>query len=126
MATAEYAQYPEFGTWCQIAQPYFTPAIQEAMAVFIELTQEAIDFADEMLQNILADIQAASMAAFGGEDSFAGFMAGSLAFIGITLLLFPILVNLYGIMKTFSDAFGLNNKYSLQSMADSGVEIEII
>lgn len=27
----EYAQYPEFGTWCQAAQPYFTPALEEAI-----------------------------------------------------------------------------------------------
>lgn len=28
----EYAQYPEFGTYCQAAQPYFTPALEEALA----------------------------------------------------------------------------------------------
>ena len=27
----EYAQYPEFGTWCQEAQPYFSPALEEAI-----------------------------------------------------------------------------------------------
>ena len=27
----EYAQYPEFGTWCQAAQPYFTPALEGAI-----------------------------------------------------------------------------------------------
>lgn len=28
----EYAQYPEFGTYCQAEQPYFTPALEEALA----------------------------------------------------------------------------------------------
>lgn len=27
----EYAQYPEYGTWCQSAQPYFEPALEEAI-----------------------------------------------------------------------------------------------
>ena len=27
----EYAQYPEFGTWCQPEQPYFRPALEEAI-----------------------------------------------------------------------------------------------
>lgn len=27
----EYAQYPEYGTWCQPAQPYFKPAIEIAL-----------------------------------------------------------------------------------------------
>lgn len=29
-ATAEYAQYVEYGTWCCPAQPYFNPAIESA------------------------------------------------------------------------------------------------
>ena len=28
----DYAQYPEFGTWCQESQPYFSPALEEAIA----------------------------------------------------------------------------------------------
>lgn len=27
----EYAQYPEFGTWCQAEQPYFRPALKQAI-----------------------------------------------------------------------------------------------
>lgn len=27
----EYAQYPEFGTWCQAEQPYFRPALEQAI-----------------------------------------------------------------------------------------------
>lgn len=27
----DYAQYPEFGTWCQPEQPYFRPALEEAI-----------------------------------------------------------------------------------------------
>ena len=37
----EYAQYPEFGTWCQAAQPYFTPALEEALLAAQPLWDQA-------------------------------------------------------------------------------------
>ena len=37
----EYAQYPEYGTWCQMAQPYFEPAIQAALMAAIPLWKQA-------------------------------------------------------------------------------------
>lgn len=37
----EYAQYPEYGTWCQRAQPYFTPALEEALNAAAPLWYQA-------------------------------------------------------------------------------------
>lgn len=37
----EYAQYPEFGTWCQSAQPYFTPAIEAGLLAAEPFWKEA-------------------------------------------------------------------------------------
>lgn len=48
----EYAQYPEYGTWCQAAQPYFTPALEEAIAAaqpFWDEAEEAALAEEEML-----------------------------------------------------------------------------
>ena len=42
----EYAQYPEFGTWCQSAQPYFTPAVEAGLLAaepfWIEAEEQAL------------------------------------------------------------------------------------
>ena len=46
---------------------------------------------------------ARSAAGAGAEGMFGGFgsfLGGMLLFVGITLLLFPLLVNVYGIMDT--------------------------
>lgn len=92
-ATADYAQYVEYGTWCIIEQPYFRPALEEAMAVFHELAQDAKSMAEEILGDFL---QGALTAA---QDTF-GFFQGTLMMIGAFLFLFPILVNLYGIIDS--------------------------
>lgn len=51
-ADAEYAQYVEYGTWKMAAQPYFTPALEEALAAaepLWQLAQEEAIREDEML-----------------------------------------------------------------------------
>lgn len=104
-ATADYAQYVEYGTWCMDAQPYFEIALAEAcQAAGIE-AQAAVDVAQEMLEGILQGLMDAAMSAAGAGaggmgGSFGSFLGGMLLFIGITLLLFPILVNVYGIMDS--------------------------
>lgn len=104
-ATADYAQYVEYGTWCMDAQPYFEIALVEAcQAAGIE-AQAAVDVAQEMLEGILQGLMDAAMSAAGAGaggmgGSFGSFLGGMLLFIGITLLLFPILVNVYGIMDS--------------------------
>ena len=67
----EYAQYPEYGTWCQAAQPYFTPALEEAIAA-------AQPFWDEAEQAALAEEEMLIMEEMteqgrsGGFKDFAG------------------------------------------------------
>ena len=92
-ATAEYAQYVEYGTWCMQEQPYFRPALEQAMAVFHDLAGAAVSEAEE----ILGDSLQSAMSAF---QSTFGFMKGILMMTGAFILLFPILVNLYGIIDS--------------------------
>lgn len=104
-ATAEYAQYVEYGTWCMDAQPYFEIALEEAcQAAGIE-AQSAVNAAQEILESILQNMIEAARSAAGAEaggmiGGFGSLLGGMLLFVGITLLLFPLLVNVYGIMDT--------------------------
>lgn len=103
---AEYAQYVEYGTWKMDEQPYFRPAIEEAMEAFIDEAQMAKDEAEEELESMLSSVQEAFISAFGGGSSFGGFMMGNLAFAGLAFLFFPLLVYAYGILDTIHTAFG--------------------
>lgn len=98
-ATAEYAQYVEYGTWKMAAQPYFTPAVEEGIAAFQAVAGEALDEAQDMLQDICESIMEAAQAAFS-DGSFLGDIGGILMGGLMLWLMFPILVNLYGIMKS--------------------------
>ena len=88
-ADAEYAQYPEFGTWNQSEQPYFRPALQNAIDTFVDYAQEAIDEAqdeynDEM--DVLRD--EASEDGFGEGGGGGGISSeGGLAGLGMMLIL---------------------------------------
>lgn len=42
-ASADYAEYVEYGTWCMEAQPYFEPALEKAMQVFWEVVEDIQD-----------------------------------------------------------------------------------
>lgn len=92
-ATAEYAQYVEFGTWKMEEQPYFRPALQQAMEIFHELANLAQSTAEEMLEGLLQSAMTAFQSTFG-------FWRGMLAMVGAFILLFPILVNLYAIIDS--------------------------
>lgn len=87
-ADAEYAQYPEYGTWCQAEQPYFTPALQYAIDVFIIDAVEAIseaqdDFVSEM---VLSGAEGA------GEKSLFDYIGDIIASLFIGILFFPLLI----------------------------------
>lgn len=49
-AEAEYAQFVEYGTWKMAAQPYFTPAVEEAWDEFTSLAMDALEEAQEELE----------------------------------------------------------------------------
>lgn len=61
-ATAEYAEYVEYGTFRMEAQPYFTPALEMAMSVFIQIADEIVNQTkQEVMEEVMA--QADSMSA---------------------------------------------------------------
>lgn len=119
-ADAEYAQYVEYGTWKMGAQPYFRPALDEALEVFITEAMQALTEAQEIMRMIIQDIMSAAMegvAEMAGE-TFGGFSPMGLSglststFIGglalgtlMFFLAFPILVNLYGILDSLLGPF---------------------
>lgn len=127
-ADAEYAQYVEFGTWKMAAQPYFTPAVEEAWQVCLGIASDILNEAQEELQDILEEIQEAvmaEMAEIGGEmefGEFGNFMLGMLATVLVMIVMFPILVNIYGILDTLS---GGSQKSGRGGYGGGGPEIEI-
>lgn len=61
----EYAQYPEFGTWCQGAQPYYRPTIYDTFCLWWEwCNEEAADAA------AAADAEAEAEGAFEAEEEW--------------------------------------------------------
>lgn len=60
----EYAQYPEFGTWCQAAQPYFTPAVEEAILAaepyWVRAESDALEEEQRLIQEEMEQLQMAN------------------------------------------------------------------
>ena len=138
-ADAEYAQYVEYGTWKMGAQPYFRPALDEAISVFITEAMQALTQAQQVMQMICQDIMAAAMetaASMAGEQ-FLGFTPQGLgamspgAFYGgllfgaaIMWLMFPILVNLYGILDSIMGPFD-PVQGRIDNLTANGIEVII-
>ena len=118
-ATAEYAQYVEYGTWKMSAQPYFEPAVGEGLKAFQQVAGEVLDEAQEELKDICEAIME-SMQASMGEESFLGELGGILLGGLMLLLMFPILVNLYAIF----DALNLNKEFE-QGIAGTSINVII-
>lgn len=122
-ATAEYAQYVEYGTWKMDAQPYFEPGVQAGLEAFQAVAGEALGEAEEELRELCQAVIDAAMEAFGGEsliEDIGGMMIGA-AFLW---MMFPVFLYAYGIMKTLG---GDDYKYFEQGMAGNvgGISIEI-
>lgn len=99
-ATAEYAQYVEYGTWCCPAQPYFYPAIEAANAVGFSVAKGIYDEAIVREAKIMQkryeeEVQKKTMAASQA-------MGGN--FIGWLLSLFGMIIVL-GITTLFKEFF---------------------
>lgn len=115
MADAEYAQYVEYGTWKMDAQPYFEPALQEALEVFIELADEAMEEAQEELNEMVQEVLMSE--AEEGEEEGGAFFGFSIPIMVLfMMLMFPLAVNVYGIL----DSFGLTNRQQFGSHYSSG------
>ena len=103
-ASAEYAQYVEFGTYRQMAQPYFIPAIEAALEEWGLAAQKAYDEALEEAQAAYEAEQAQQQSqeaggAPAGAPVGGGFLGG-LALLGL-LLIFTIFIE--GIKSMFND-----------------------
>ena len=125
-ADAEYAQYPEYGTWCQAEQPYFRPALQEAIDVFII---DAVRAIDEAQNDFVSEMELSAAEGAGGKSSLSyvggtaggtagGIVGGIVAALFIGILLFPLFI----IGMEFSSIMeeGNNNPTSDLSMLDFG------
>ena len=103
-ASAEYAQYVEFGTYRQMAQPYFIPAIEAALEEWGLAAQKAYKEALEEAQAAYEAEQAQQQSQeAGGAPAGApvgGGLLGGLALLGL-LLIFTIFIE--GIKSMFND-----------------------
>ena len=102
-ASAEYAQYVEFGTYRQMAQPYFIPAIEAALEEWGLAAQkaykEALEEAQAAYEAEQAQQQSQGAGGAGGAPVGGGFLGG-LALLGL-LLIFTIFIE--GIKSMFND-----------------------
>ena len=90
-ASAEYAQYVEFGTWKMAAQPYFIPALEyawgETSDAFQQAVQDAMDEAEARLAAMGASQGGAESGGFGmGLGGFLGALLGAV-FVGMLNIL---------------------------------------
>ena len=102
-ASAEYAQYVEFGTYRQMPQPYFIPAIEAALEEWGLAAQkaykEALEEAQAAYEAEQAQQQSQGAGGAGGAPVGGGFLGG-LAVLGL-LLIFTIFIE--GIKSMFND-----------------------
>lgn len=85
-ASADYAQYVEFGTWKMAAQPYFIPALEYAWSETSDAFQQAVQDAMDEAEARLAAMGATEGGAEGGFGMGLGGFLGALlgaVFIGL-------------------------------------------
>ena len=99
-ASAEYAQYVEFGTYRQMAQPYFIPAIEAALEEWGLAAQKAYDEALEEAQAAYEAEQAQQQSQEAGGAPVGGGLLVGFSLLGL-LLIFTIFIE--GIKSMFND-----------------------
>ena len=105
-ATADYAQYVEYGTWCCPAQPYFNPAVDSAndaaFGVAKQIYDRAIAQEAEMVkQQYIAEAQ--SRVAAAGRAMGADALIGGI-FPMLAMMIIGSIMTLFN--EFFSDIFG--------------------
>ena len=87
----EYAEYVEYGTWKMAAQPYFLPALEEALAAafdaWVEAREEQYMEVAEILLEEWIEMQEEEEEDSDDEGSFMGNLLGMLFLIIILLLI---------------------------------------
>lgn len=87
-ASAEYAQYVEYGTWKMSQQPYFRPALEYAWEETATLFEDAVQQAADQVEERLAE-----MGADEGEADYGGFsFGGLLGMIFAAVALIPVML----------------------------------
>lgn len=132
----EYAQYPEFGTWCSPEQPYFRPALEYAIRMaqpFWDNAEKQANLEEQMLieeeqamqqEQALTQqqgrsygiTQAQKMGAWGrgaGPQAFGGINFSSIgAFIGSAIGAFISAFIITTVQAMFGKDFGSSTKFS--------------
>lgn len=123
-ASAEYAQYVEFGTYRQMAQPYFIPAIEAALEEWGLAAQEAYEEALEEAQAAYEEEQAQQQSQEEEGAPVGGGLLGGLALLGL-LLIFTIFIE--GIKSMFNDTDSRRGSRLAQGVLGSALfpDIEI-
>ena len=123
-ASADYAQYVEFGTYRQMAQPYFIPAIEAALEEWGLAAQKAYDEALEEAQAAYEAEQAQQQSQEAGGAPIGGGLLGGLALLGL-LLIFTIFIE--GIKSMFNDTDSSRGSQLAQGVLGSALfpDIEI-
>ena len=121
----EYAQYPEFGTWCQAEQPYFRPALEQAIMAakpYWDRAQQEALIEEEMLIEEEEDEE---------EDDFYSTKSsstGGIGFMGFTwffLAMFFIAVIIVSIEAIMGADFGYNGGGSSRGRNSIGTDSDI-
>lgn len=115
----EYAQYVEYGTWKQRAQPYFEPALEaalnEAMSSWKEAMEEALEEEREELQEQLEQEQAE---AEGGGNLFGGGITTMIA-----ILVATVIVESIKQMFNFDDVKDYDKSSNKNDLVGLGIKI---
>ena len=102
-ATAEYAEYVEYGTFRMREQPYFTPALEKAMGVFIKMADEIVN---QTKQKIVEQVMAQA------EGTLA--KATDIFFMLFLMLIIMFIVEI--VSDFFRDIFEDNKKVPLPTI----------
>lgn len=106
-AFAEYAQYVEYGTWKMRAQPYFEPALEEALAVaepyWIQAEKDALLEEEMLLEQEEEEQQAMQRGQAGGRQQGGMSLGGSIFGMLITLAVVAVFTI---VQEFFRDIFG--------------------
>lgn len=97
-ATADYAQYVEFGTWKMMAQPYFIPALEAAWQGSLPYFRQIWNEAQEEEREMLAEMQQQegeageelSFGGGGGLPSLSNLLGGIFAIAAMAVAIFAI------------------------------------
>ena len=121
----EYAQYPEFGTWCQAEQPYFRPALEQAIMAakpYWDRAQQNALIAEEML---IEEVEEEEEDTFYSTKSSLPVGIGFMGFVWFFLAMFLIAFIIVTIEAIMGKDFGYNEGGSSIGRNSIGIDSDI-